>query len=59
MIDFNNFFEKNIIWNLANEMHIETFEDNGKKYGMLEVGNVIEGKYEDVINKYLSKIKRH
>lgn len=59
LIDFNNFFEKNIIWNLANEMHIETFEDNGKKYGMLEVGNVIEGKYEDVINKYLSKIKRH
>ena len=27
--------------------------------GTLEVGNVIEGKYEDVIDEYENKIKRH
>lgn len=57
--DLKDIFPNNINWCLSNEMHIETFESDGKKYGTLEVGNVIEGKYEDVIDEYKNKIKRH
>ena len=57
--DLKDIFPNNINWCLSNDMHIETFESDGKKYGTLEVGNVIEGKYEDVIDEYENKIKRH
>ncbi|MBE6160583.1 MAG: hypothetical protein E7157_06035 [Lactobacillales bacterium] len=57
--DLKNIFPNNILWCLSHEMHIEVFEENGHKYGTLELGDVIEGKYEDVISKYKEKIKRH
>lgn len=57
--DLKDIFPNNINWCLSNDMHIETFESDGKKYGTLEVGNVIEGMYEDVIDEYENKIKRH
>lgn len=57
--DLKEIFNDNILWNLASNMHIEVFEENGFKYGALEVGETIDGKYEDVINKYKNKTKRH
>lgn len=57
--DLKGIFPNNIMWCLAHEMHIEVFEDNGHKYGTLELGDVIEGEYESVISEYKEKIKRH
>lgn len=48
--NFITLFDNNTTWAHVPNMHIETFEQNGHKYGTLEVGDVVEGDFNAAIN---------
>lgn len=49
--DIQNLFTyESTTWSLANNMHIETFQEDGKTYGMLNIGETHDGNLKSVIS---------
>ncbi len=45
------FKDSSTLWCLANSMHIETFQENGQTFGMLEIGDTITDSFDKIVKK--------